>query len=89
MHSDADECTDRGQGLNNAVKDASEVVDALTGVYKEHSPLKDVIDAYEAEMIPRGATEVRLSRELAEKRTDAKYEDDITRLGLNRPDARI
>ena len=81
--------TDRGQGLNNAMKDSSEIVDALTAVFLERRPLKDAIGTYEAEMIPRGATEVRLSRELAEKRTDARYVDDVVRLGLHQPKARV
>ncbi|KIW96496.1 uncharacterized protein Z519_03565 [Cladophialophora bantiana CBS 173.52] len=62
----------RGQGLNNALKDASEIVDALS--------LKDAIDAYEAEMIPRGAAEVGLTRQQADKRIDAQYEDDSVRM---------
>lgn len=82
-------CSDRGQGLNNAMKDASEIVDALTAVYKGKWSLEEAIDAYEAEMIPRGALEVTLTQDLAEKRLNARYEDDVVRMGLNQPAAKM
>ncbi|EXJ73137.1 uncharacterized protein A1O5_04286 [Cladophialophora psammophila CBS 110553] len=74
----------RGQGLNNAFKDASEIVAAFSAVYTGSGSLKDAIDAYEAEMIPRGAAEIGLIRQLADKRINAHYEDDIVRMGLHR-----
>ena len=80
---------DRGQGLNNAMKDASEIVDGLTSAFNGKQSLKEVIKSYEAEMIPRGATEVGLSRELADRRTYAKYEDDVVRMGLNKPEPKM
>ena len=80
---------DRGQGLNNAMKDASDIVDALTAVYTGKRALVDAIDAYEAEMIPRGAKEVGLSAELAGKRKSARYEDDVVRMGLRQPEVKI
>jgi len=55
----------RGQGLNNAVQDASCIVDAVVSVVKGESTLKDAIDAYEAEMKPRGKKEVEMSYEAA------------------------
>ncbi|KAF7197724.1 FAD-dependent monooxygenase cctM [Pseudocercospora fuligena] len=51
----------RGQGFNNAVKDASDVVDAIVAVRDGKMTLKEAITAYEEEMRPRGAEEVRLS----------------------------
>ena len=75
------------------MKDASELVDALTTAHSGHQPLRDVIDAYEAEMIPRGATEVGLTRELMETRAasgkGARYEADLVQLGLSQPKARV
>jgi 2-polyprenyl-6-methoxyphenol hydroxylase-like FAD-dependent oxidoreductase len=76
---------DRGQGLNNAIKDASMVVDALTAVNAGTQTLEEAIGEYEAEMIPRGAQEVALSYQLATTRKNARYEDDVVRLGLKRP----
>ncbi|KAF2806850.1 putative monooxygenase [Mytilinidion resinicola] len=55
----------RGQGLNNAVQDASCIVDAVVSVVKGESTLKDAIDTYEAEMKPRGKKEVEMSYEAA------------------------
>ncbi|KAJ9608059.1 hypothetical protein H2200_007047 [Cladophialophora chaetospira] len=79
----------RGQGLNNAIQDASEIVDALIEAYNGTKSLKEAIDAYEAEMIPRGSTEVRLSYDLGVRRVNAKYEDDVVQMGLNKPGLKI
>jgi hypothetical protein len=71
------------------MKDASEIVDALTAVYVGKKCLNDAINAYEAEMIPRGATEVGLSSDLAHKRVNAKFEDDIVRMGWDKPEVKL
>jgi len=75
---------DRGQGLKNAVKDASELVDALTAVYKGQKCLEEAIASYEAEMIPRGANEIRLTQLVAEKRRDMKNNDPMILKGLQK-----
>jgi len=65
--------TDRGQGLNDAMKDAAEIVAAIEGAYAGNKSLKDAIHAYEAEMIPRGAEEERptLRRRIGSDGVDA------------------
>jgi hypothetical protein len=67
---------DRGQGLNNAVNDASELVDALTAVYKGQKCLEEAVGSSQAEMIPRGAN-IRLTQLVAEKRRDTKNRDPM------------
>lgn len=57
----------RGQGLNNAMKDASEIVEALVAAANGRSSLEAAVMAYEKEMKPRGAEEVALSYEQAIK----------------------
>ncbi|KAK6380699.1 hypothetical protein LTS17_004899 [Exophiala oligosperma] len=76
----------RGQGLNNAMKDASEIVDALTAVYKGQRSLEEAITSYESEMIPRGANEIRLTRIVAEKRRDMENKDPLILRGLQKAD---
>ncbi len=71
------------------MKDASEIVDALIEVYNGTKSLENAIGAYEAEMIPRGAAEVRLSFELGFKRVNARYEDDLVKMGLQKPEVKI
>ena len=57
----SDWATDRGQGFNNAIKDASDIVDAIKAALAETTPLAEGITAYEDEMRVRGSTEVDLS----------------------------
>jgi hypothetical protein len=71
------------------MKDASMIVDALIAVSAGTQILNAAIGEYEAEMIPRGAQEVALSHQLATTRKNARYEDDVVRLGLNRSDVKI
>jgi hypothetical protein len=61
----ADSGTERGQGLNNAMKNACNLVDAVKAFVAGERALRDVITTHEAEMKPRGATEVALSMEQA------------------------
>ena len=61
---------ERGQGLNNALKDASAIVDAIKAAVCGDTSLHAAITAYEAEMKPRGVTEVKLSLEQALKARD-------------------
>lgn len=57
----------RGQGLNNAVKDAADLVAGIKKVVAGERTLADVVDEYEEEMKERGGKEVRLSYEQALK----------------------
>ena len=61
----ADSTPDRGQGLNNAMKDAADLVDAVRSVVAGNKSLAEAVTAYEEEMRPRGAKEVRLSYQQA------------------------
>lgn len=63
---------ERGQGLNNAMKDAASLVEAICSVTMGEKTLTEVITAYEDEMKPRGAKEVMLSLEQALKARDQK-----------------
>lgn len=47
-------CTDRGQGLNNAVNDAGNLCRALDEHIHGEKPLSDVMAAYETELVERG-----------------------------------
>jgi 2-polyprenyl-6-methoxyphenol hydroxylase-like FAD-dependent oxidoreductase len=75
---------DRAQGLNNAVKDASELVDALTAVYKGQKCLEEAVASSEAEMIPLGVNEIRLTQLVSEKRRDMKNNDPMILKGLQK-----
>jgi len=66
----ANASADRGQGLNNAMKDASDIVDAIKVAFAGKKTLSETISAYEDEMRPRGAKEVALSLEQAVKTRD-------------------
>jgi 2-polyprenyl-6-methoxyphenol hydroxylase-like FAD-dependent oxidoreductase len=82
-------CAERGQGLNNAIKDASDIVDAIVAAVNGQKTLKDSITEYEAEMKPRGAKEVVLSLEQALKarKTDTLKDSPIFKQGWKRGDA--
>jgi 2-polyprenyl-6-methoxyphenol hydroxylase-like FAD-dependent oxidoreductase len=54
---------ERGQGLNSAIKDASELVNQIVDSVQLKKTKTEAIDAYEEEMITRAGTEVRLSSE--------------------------
>jgi 2-polyprenyl-6-methoxyphenol hydroxylase-like FAD-dependent oxidoreductase len=54
---------ERGQSLNSAIKDASELVNQIVDFVQSKKTRKEAIDAYEEEMITRTGTEVRLSSE--------------------------
>ena len=57
---------DRGQGLNNALQDSAEIIDAVKSVVFDGKPLKAAIDEYEEEMQPRGVKAAELSLQTAE-----------------------
>lgn len=76
---------DRGQGLNNAMQDASNLVDALTD-RAARADLKKAIDAYEAEMRERASKEVHISKEQATKVSDWKtlMDTPMVRMGMKK-----
>ncbi|KEF61158.1 uncharacterized protein A1O9_02723 [Exophiala aquamarina CBS 119918] len=77
----------RGQGLNNAMQDAAEVVDAVKSAVSGAATLKDAISTYEDGMRPRGAKDVALSLETAKKLlvSDLK-ESPMFKVGLQKMD---
>lgn len=54
---------DRGQGLNHCICDVSHLLSALTSIIGKESTQVDAINAYDAEIVPRGAEEVKCSVE--------------------------
>lgn len=76
----------RGQGLNNAVKDASDLVDAIEAAVNGAKTLEEAVTAYEEEMRPRGAKEVALSLEQAKasKNVETWKQSSISRFGHKR-----
>ncbi|KAF2170151.1 hypothetical protein M409DRAFT_19757 [Zasmidium cellare ATCC 36951] len=76
----------RGQGLNNAVKDASDLVDAIQAAATGSKSLSEAVTAYEAEMKPRGAKEVALSLEQAKssRNVETWKESAMARVGHSR-----
>jgi hypothetical protein len=54
---------DRGQGLNHCICDSSHLLDALNNIRSNTTTLCEAISAYDAEMQPRGAEEVKCSLE--------------------------
>jgi hypothetical protein len=57
--------SDRGQGLNHAICDASNFVAAMQKVVDGSVALKDAITEYSEEVVQRGANEVVISKETA------------------------
>ena len=81
---DADIGSDRGQGLNSALRDANYLVDAVKRAVLGGATLKETITIYEEEMRTRGAQEVHLSLESARKTTIATLrESPIVKHNLN------
>lgn len=58
---------DRGQGLNNAMRDVAELFDAIKQTISGRVTLETAITSYETSMRPRGVTDVELSLETAKK----------------------
>lgn len=76
----------RGQGLNNAVKDASDLVDAVQAAVTGSKSLHEAVTAYEEEMKPRGAKEVAMSLEQAKssRNVETWKESSVSRFGHRR-----
>lgn len=64
--------TVRGQGLQNAITDANNYVEALLKIGDPHDAAtrKEVMTAYDAEIVPRGALAVEQSLQEAENAFD-------------------
>ncbi|KAI8224519.1 FAD-dependent monooxygenase cctM [Colletotrichum sp. SAR 10_77] len=56
-------CPFRGQGLNNALQDAGNLVKAITAVQEGRQTLAAAIDEYDAEVYQRGKREIEISEE--------------------------
>ncbi|RVX72410.1 hypothetical protein B0A52_03598 [Exophiala mesophila] len=75
----------RGQGLNNAIQDAAELMGAIGAVVSGASSLNDAVTAYEVSMRPRGARDVALSSETAKKcRIEDVLSGPMFKVGLNK-----
>jgi hypothetical protein len=61
---------DRGQGLNHAICDAKTFVEAMKKVKDGETDLQDGIEAYNDDVVKRGAGEVRESLKIAELQHD-------------------
>lgn len=75
---------DRGQGLNNAMADARFLVDAVVSVVNDKkTTLGEAVTAYEDEMRPRGAKEVKLTyaQAVASRDFDKVYNSPIFTVG--------
>ncbi|KAI8167194.1 FAD-dependent monooxygenase cctM [Colletotrichum sp. SAR 10_65] len=56
-------CPFRGQGLNNALQDAGNLVKAITAVKEGRQTLAAAVDEYDAEVYQRGKREIEISEE--------------------------
>ncbi|KAI8153967.1 FAD-dependent monooxygenase cctM [Colletotrichum sp. SAR 10_70] len=56
-------CPFRGQGLNNALQDAGNLVKAIAAVQEGRQTLAAAIDGYDAEVYQRGKREIEISEE--------------------------
>ena len=53
--------TDRGQGLNNALQDASNFVSAIKQAASGEKSLADAVSDYDKEVLERGSLEMKIS----------------------------
>lgn len=56
---------DRGQGLNHAICDVSNLVGAIQSAIKGTASMKDAITSYDREIVERGGAEVLISKQNA------------------------
>jgi 2-polyprenyl-6-methoxyphenol hydroxylase-like FAD-dependent oxidoreductase len=56
---------DRGQGLNNAIKDAYDFVSTMKRIKGGEVDFGAALESYNADVVKRGAEEVELSRDNA------------------------
>jgi hypothetical protein len=57
--------SDRGQGLNHSILDASNFVAAAVKIKKEQGEKEELVAAYTEEIVKRGVEEVKLSLKTA------------------------
>jgi hypothetical protein len=57
---------DRGQGLNHSINDAENLLDAMLKIRDDPSKREEILAAYDAEMVERGAKAVQQSLKEAE-----------------------
>ena len=75
--------------MNNALKDASDIVDAINAAVTGTRSLSDGISEYEKEMRVRGAKEVALSFEQAQKSAAKNLQESpIIKMGHERNDVK-
>lgn len=76
----------RGQGLNHALNDALNFVAAAKKIFLEKADRKEVVDAFNAELVERGSAEVKLSIETAQLTNDYSHFMDsaLIKHGLSR-----
>ena len=74
---------DRGQGLNNALEDAGNYVEAITSVLDGKQSLNDAINAYDEEVLARGKKEIDVSfqQAVAFHRWDMIMESPLAKKG--------
>lgn len=56
---------DRAQGLNNALRDAHQYVQAISSVLLDGASLDEAIEAYDTDVCERGFREISMSAEQA------------------------
>lgn len=79
---------DRGQGLNNAIKDASDIVDSIKAAVAGTQSLAHGITAYDDEMRARGTREVELSfQQMQMSERKAMKDSPMFKIGHGRNDA--
>lgn len=80
-------CLDRGQGLNNAVRDIAELLGAIKSIISGHVTLETGITSYENAMRPRGARDVELSLEAGKKmRLSDVMDSPFVKMGFAKQD---
>jgi 2-polyprenyl-6-methoxyphenol hydroxylase-like FAD-dependent oxidoreductase len=76
----------RGQGLNNALQDATHLVEQMQAVAAGNKTLTDAVQAYEDEMRPRAVEEIPISLKQAQMvhNFDTLMQSPMVKLGLHK-----
>lgn len=75
----------RGQGLNNAIMDAAEILEAVKRVAEGDASLGEAIGAYEAEMRIQGSEEVDRTLEVAANASFSRFQaSPMVKIGLQK-----
>jgi len=76
-----------GQGFNNAIMDATLLVEVLKEVYEGQKTLSEAIQGHEDEMRPRGTKEVETTLETMNTQAERDLKKPpLFTIGLNRPE---